>query len=121
MLSDKESDVEKITAAARSIVDFGVGHVVVTAGEKGCIHVDEKSSHCYGTYKVRQVDSTAASDAFTAEFSLKFAEGSEIDESVRFAAASAALTVSREGAIPSLPYRDEVETFMKQNTLTQFG
>ena len=121
VLSDSESDVEKIVAAGHSIVEFGVGHVVVTAGEKGCIHVDHKSSHCYGTYRVRQVDSTAAGDAFTAAFSLKFAEGGEVDESVRFAAASAALTVSREGAVPSLPYRDEVEAFMKEHTLAQFG
>lgn len=120
VLSDQERDVETIGAAARSIVDFGVGHVVVTAGKRGCVHVDDKSVRCFGTYKVNQVDSTAAGDAFTAAFGLKFAEGKEISESVRFASASAALTVSREGAIPSLPYREEVETFMKENILTQF-
>jgi ribokinase len=120
VLSDHEKDVEKIVAAARSIVNFGVGHVVVTAGKRGCIHVDEKDFRCFGTYKVKQVDSTAAGDAFTAAFGLKFAEGSEIGESVRFASASAALTVSREGALPSLPYGEEVDTFLKENTLTKF-
>lgn len=120
VLSDHEKDVEKIVSAARSIVNFGVGHVVVTAGKRGCIHVDDKDFLCFGTYKVKQVDSTAAGDAFTAAFGLKFAEGSEIGESVRFASASAALTVSREGALPSLPYGEEVDTFLKENTLTKF-
>jgi len=120
VLSDYERDAETIGDAARSIVDFGVGHVLITEGERGCIHVDGKSVRCFGTYRVKQVDSTAAGDAFTAAFGLKFAEGKDIGEAVRFASACAALTVSREGAVPSLPYREEVEAFMKENILTQF-
>jgi ribokinase len=69
---------------------------------------------------VRQVDSTAEGDSFTSAFALKFAEGSEIDEAVKFASAAAAITVTREGAIPSLPSRDEVEEFMKENIIRKF-
>ena len=120
VVSPDEKEAEKIAQAAQRLVQCGAGHVLVTLGQRGSIYVNSTDIKMYGAYRVKQVDSTAAGDTFTSAFALKFAEGSGIDEAVKFASASAAITVTREGAIPSLPSRDEVETFIEENTLRKF-
>jgi ribokinase len=112
-----ERDLERIAEAAARLILHGIRDVIVTAGRRGCVHVDERGSRLYGSYSVKPVDSTAAGDAFTAALSLRYAETGSLDESVPFAAAAAAITVTRPGAIPSLPDRNEVEEFMHHNRL----
>jgi len=120
VITPEEKDSGKIARAAQILAEQEVGHVLVTLGERGSIYANREGVHTYGSYRVKQVDSTAAGDSFTSAFALKFAEGNEIDEAVKFAAAVAAITVTKEGAIPSLPARDEVEDFMKENALKKF-
>jgi ribokinase len=113
-------DARTIAQAAQKLIHHGVKHVLVSLGQRGSIYVDSENIKMYGTYRVKQVDSTAAGDTFTSAFALKFAEDSSIDDAVKFASAGAALTVTREGAIPSLPSRDEVDSFIKENTFQKF-
>jgi ribokinase len=40
------------------------------------------------------------------------AEGAELADAIRFACAAAALSVTRPGAQPSMPTRDEVEQLL---------
>lgn len=120
VISAGETEELKISEAARLLLRYGLNHVLITLGKRGSIYVNEDEVKYYGIYRVKQVDSTAASDVFTSAFAMKFAEGESIDEAVKFASAGAAITVTREGAIPSLPSRDEVEIFMKRNTYQGF-
>lgn len=120
IISPDEKDTGKIGKAAGRLTAYGIGHVLVTAGKRGCIYVTPADVRTFGTYRVKQVDSTAAGDAFTAALALKFAEGMEITDAVRYASACAAITVSREGAIPSLPDSDEVEGFIMKNRIMEF-
>ncbi|MBR5742578.1 MAG: hypothetical protein IKX85_02160, partial [Clostridia bacterium] len=62
--------------------------------------------------------STAAGDSFNAAFSLGLAEGRPVAEAVRLGCAAGALTASREGSVPSLPDREELEAFLR-NTENQ--
>jgi ribokinase len=57
---------------------------------------------------VTAVDTTAAGDAWNAAFAVALAEGQPPLEAGRFASAAAAICVTRPGAQPSLPSRDEV-------------
>lgn len=120
VLERSERDAAKIGEGARRLTEYGVKHVLVTLGSRGSIYTGPGASAAYGTYKVRQVDSTGAGDAFTAAFASKYAGGSEIGEAVKFASACAAVTVTREGAIPSIPDSDEVEEFMMKNRFSKF-
>ncbi|MDI9498908.1 MAG: ribokinase [Bacillota bacterium] len=63
---------------------------------------------------VRAVDSTAAGDAFTAALALRFVETGDWDEAVRFGNAAGSICVSRHGAQPSLPQREEVQRFLAE-------
>ena len=58
------------------------------------------------------VDTTAAGDAFNGGLAVALAKGSDLPEAIRFANHVGALTVTRLGAQPSLPTRDEVEGLM---------
>jgi hypothetical protein len=55
------------------------------------------------------VDATGAGDAFRAAFVAALAEERPPRACLRFAAAAGAIAVSRMGAVPSLPARDEAE------------
>ena len=114
-----ERDLTKIGNAALPLLSQGARNVVVTAGKSGSVLVSGDGIQCFGTYAVKQVDSTAAGDAFTAGLALRYAEIGDIRGSISFASACAALAVTRVGAIPSIPERHEVESFMQNNTLNK--
>ena len=73
---------------------------VLTLGEKG------------SWYKVKAVDTTAAGDTFCGYFLSGITKGREIPEILKTASAASAIAVSRNGAAPSIPEYDEVETFV---------
>ena len=65
-------------------------------------------------FKVRAVDATAAGDTFVGALSTRFLETGEIVEAAHFAAAAAALTVTRAGAQPSIPGRRAILRCLRQ-------
>ena len=56
------------------------------------------------------VDTVGAGDCFAATLSVALAEGKSLVEAARFAVCAAALATQVEGAQPSLPRRNEIET-----------
>ena len=58
------------------------------------------------------MDATAAGDAFRAAFAVGLSEGKSESEAMRFAAAAGALTVTKLGAMPSLPSREDVDKLL---------
>jgi ribokinase len=102
-----------IVAAARRLIDRGVKEVIVTLGEKGCIYVNFEGSRSFKAYQVDVVDTTAAGDSFIGGLAVALSEGKGIEAAISFAMAVAALAVTKKGAQSSLPYRDEVEEFLR--------
>lgn len=105
--------MEDIEKAAKKLLQQGIEDVIVTLGSNGALHVFKEEVKHYEGYKVRAVDTTAAGDCFNGALAVGLLEGKSIEESIHFAMASAALSVTKEGAQTSLPYRDDVEKFMK--------
>ena len=68
-------------------------------------------------FVVPVVDTVAAGDCFNGALAVGLAEGMPMPAALRFAAASAALSVTRPGAQPSIPSRSEVEVFLQQHTM----
>jgi ribokinase len=54
------------------------------------------------------VDTTAAGDTFTGYFVAGILSGVSFSEALKTASAAAAIAVSRKGAAPSIPWKDEV-------------
>lgn len=92
----------------------GVKEVIITLGSKGSIYINEKERFEVPAFKVESIDTTAAGDSFCGALAVALAEGKEIKEAIRFASACAAISTTRLGAQPSLPYRKEVEEFLSQ-------
>lgn len=80
-------------------------HVVVTRGARGAQIVGGK---LIPAPRVTPVDTVGAGDCFTAWLAVGIAEGLPLEPSVRRAVWAAAVSVTRPGAQPSMPYRREV-------------
>ena len=65
--------------------------------------------------KVPVVDTVGAGDSFNGALAVAIMEGKSLEEAVNFANAMGALTVQKQGAIPSLHTRNEVNEFIKNH------
>ncbi|MGH3358031.1 MAG: ribokinase [Nocardioidaceae bacterium] len=99
--------VEAAEAAAGWFLDRGVRRAVITLGDLGSVSVDADGAVVTPAYRVEAVDTTAAGDAFTGTLGAAIAQGVPHAEGLRVAAAAGALAVTRHGASPSLPGREE--------------
>jgi ribokinase len=102
-------------AAARTLLAAGARAVLVTLGVDGALYCDASNAwHC-PTVPVQAVDTTAAGDAYIGALAAALAEPKPLRESLGFAAAAAALAVTRLGAQPSLPSSQELATFIARH------
>ncbi|MGE9293581.1 MAG: ribokinase [Puniceicoccales bacterium] len=93
---------------------LGVPTVIITLGKDGCFVDQEKEyAHVNACGGIEVVDTTGAGDAFIGGLSAHLVEKSEgALAAARFASAVAALCVTKKGATPAMPTRDQVETFL---------
>ncbi len=85
--------------------------VVMTLGSRGCIYQDAQTRiHCPAR-RVEAVDTTAAGDTFTGFFVAAIAAGIDVATALDQATKAAAISVSRKGAAPSIPTREEMLAF----------
>ncbi|KAK6350338.1 hypothetical protein TWF696_006570 [Orbilia brochopaga] len=97
----------------QEFVNKGIqGSVVITLGAKGAFWHDVKAGHdgLVPSEKVQVVDTTAAGDTFIGAFAVKVVNGNPISDSVAYAVRASAVTVTKQGAQASIPWRDEVPT-----------
>ena len=108
------STMYEIEKASKTLLDKGLQNVLVTLGSNGALHVDLEGAQHYKGHKVKAVDTTAAGDCFNGALAVGLSEGKDLKDSIKFAMAAAALSVTRLGAQTSLPIRSEVDQFMKE-------
>lgn len=82
--------------------------VVLTLGSDGAVYADQSCKHFQPIFPIKAVDTTAAGDTFTGYFIAGLAQGMEIPDILRMSAKASSIAVSRAGAVPSIPYRNEV-------------
>ena len=101
-------------AAAQAIRTKGPDVVIITLGSQGaCVCSSESTSHV-PAFPVQAVDATAAGDTFCGSLAASLVEGRPLAEGVRFASAAAAIAVTRLGAQPSIPRREEIDRFLRE-------
>ena len=88
---------EEIGRAARSLIDKGVGTVIVTLGSRGALLATAASVHRIAPVRVEPVDTTGAGDAFVGSFARYFAAGLDLEPALALAARYAANSVTRRG------------------------
>lgn len=100
-------------AKLRQVLARGPRHAGVTLGPDGYVWLDsDGGSGEQPAYRVDAIDTTGAGDAFHGAFALALAEGRDIKDCARRAAAVAAMKCTRLGSRAGLPSRDELEAFL---------
>lgn len=108
------TDHASAARAARWFLDRGVGQAIITLGDKGAVSVDARGTTTFAAFGVPVVDTTAAGDAFTGTLGAGIALGQTTTEAIRLAMAAGALAVTKPGASPSLPGRNEITALAGQ-------
>ncbi|MGY0692388.1 ribokinase [Virgibacillus sp. FSP13] len=91
--------------------------LVITRGDEGVNYYSDHTLRNIAGFQVDVEDTTGAGDTFNGALATKLANGASIDESILFANASAALSVTKVGAQKGMPTKEEVETFMKEKEI----
>ena len=99
-------------ALARSLRERGPKAVVLKLGDQGCFYCDGETELFSAAFPVVARDTTAAGDTFNAALAVALAEDRGVAEALRFANASAAISVTRMGAQASVPARGEVDALL---------
>ncbi|MCD7937187.1 MAG: ribokinase [Tannerellaceae bacterium] len=102
------TDPESAGYAAARIHASGVKNVVITLGSKGALVYENEQPVFIEAYPVKAVDTTAAGDVFNGALCAALLEGQGLTEAVRFACKAASISVTRQGAQESAPYRNEI-------------
>lgn len=100
---------DEAEAAARQLQAAGCSRVIITRGEHGCCVFDGEVITHLAAVQVEAVDAVAAGDVFNGALATALAEGRTLLEAAHFASAAAAISVTRRGAQPSIPTRDEID------------
>ncbi len=125
-ISDEETELltgaSSPEEASKLLVGRGISCAVVTLGAKGaCVRTNTSFAEV-GTEKCTVVDTTGAGDSFWGGFLYRLVQsgkrpgklsGVEAADFVAFANAVAALCVQKRGAIPAMPYLNEVLEFYR--------
>lgn len=88
-------------------------HVLITKGAQGAQLHSEGRLMSQDSFPVEAVDTTGAGDTFLGAFMARFAHG-KTENALAFAAAAAALQVTRQGAATAIPTAQEVEDFLRK-------
>ena len=102
-------------AAAKRLLARGVRSVVLKRGSEGAyVAAAGGDARWVPAFRVDAIDTVAAGDCFNGAFAVSLLEGRDPWDAARFAAAAAAISVTRRGAQASMPSRAEVDGFLRQ-------
>ncbi|MCU6665526.1 ribokinase [Silvania hatchlandensis] len=125
IITPNETEAEKLTGirvendddaarAAKALHDKGIGTVIITLGSRGVWASVNGDGRRVPGFKVQAIDTIAAGDTFNGALVTALLEGEPLDKAIRFAHAAAAIAVTRTGAQPSVPWRNEIDEFLSQ-------
>ncbi|WP_284139138.1 MULTISPECIES: ribokinase [unclassified Virgibacillus] len=108
---ETESDCKK---SIEYYLEHGVQSVIITLGANGSVFGSHQQFIFVPSMQVTSVDTTAAGDTYIGTLASSLAMGRPIKESMQYATKAAAITISKQGAQESIPYKEEVEQFKEE-------
>ena len=124
-VTPNETEVEQFTGvtvntyddckkAAEILLNKGVKNVIITLGIRGAYFYNGKQEIKVPSIKVKAVETTGAGDAFNGGFATAIAEGLDVETALKFATCTSAISVTRLGSSPSMPYRHEILSLLEK-------
>ena len=108
---DPGAQIDLGLVAQQLLTSTKVGRVVITAGDQGIVGADGSGVWRALPPKVTVIDTSGAGDVFCAALAVGLTKGLDHRAASVWACSAAALSVSREGTIPSFPTAAEVAEF----------
>lgn len=96
------------------VIKFPNAKIMLTLGKKGSIYRYKEIIVEQPSFKVNAVDTTAAGDTFTGYFLAGLIEKISVEEILKRSAKASSIAVTRHGAIPSIPSKEEVLEELKK-------
>lgn len=90
--------------------------IVLTLGERGSMRYKGGKIISCKAEKAEAVDTTAAGDTYTGYYIAGSVNGMSASEAMRFASYAAAISVSKKGAVASIPRKEEVTAYMEKDS-----
>ena len=88
--------------------------IVMTLGAQGSLYAEDRVFMRQNAIPVQAVDTTAAGDTYTGFFLSAMFNGRDPSWAMEFASVAASIAVTRPGAAPSIPSREEVLAKMEE-------
>lgn len=111
ILIPNETEIDTI-GGIDYVFECGVKNIILTLGKNGCELITKEKDRInikkFDAYDVKVVDTTAAGDSFLGGIVKMLAEEKTIEEAIIFAIKVSNITVTRKGAIDSIPTYNEV-------------
>ena len=95
--------------AAAALRRQGPRAVIITLGADGALLDGAEGQAHVPAFPITPIDTTGAGDTFCGALAVALVEGQPLATAARFASAAAALSVTRLGAQPSIPWRREID------------
>lgn len=86
--------------------------VMLTLGANGCVYKEKDIQIYQAAFDVDAVDTTAAGDTFTGYFVAEMSRRNDHKRILKTASAASAISVTRNGAAPSIPTLSEVQEIL---------
>lgn len=110
----KVTDKQSAHSAAAVFLQKGVQQVIITLGSQGVYATDGQREELYERISVQAVDTTGAGDAFNGGFVTALAEGRDLFEAARYGNCVGALSVTRKGTAPAMPYKADIDALYQK-------
>lgn len=109
------TNAEETREAATVLRSIGAKNVVITLGAEGSYIAGSSFREKIPAFAVKAVDATAAGDVYCGCLAVALVEGQTMEQAVAFASAASAISVTRMGAQPSAPSREEIEEMLRRD------
>lgn len=112
-LKETDASRDEVILMGKELLSLGVKNCIITLGKNGSVYINEDEIYFNPAIICENVvDPTAAGDTFIGYFVASYVNGLNIKECMRVASYASKITVSRLGAMPSIPTNKEVEEEM---------
>lgn len=108
-------DDEACERALRLFAGKGVKDTVILLKERGSATLVDGSYLRVPGYEVDVVDASCGGDTYVGELAARLSEGGSLAESMVYASAAAALSLTKVGAQESIPSWSEVQSFVEDH------
>ena len=106
--------IEDASRAAQVLKSRGAQNVIIKMGSRGAFASLEEKEEFFASFPVEAVDTVAAGDAFNGALAVGLSEDNTIEEAIRWGLAGGAFSVTKEGAQPAMPDRNQLFAILNQ-------